>query len=55
MPYVEATIYEGMRINPIAPMGVVHRATEDTKFRGYDLKKVGTYYFVHSKWRVINY
>uniref|UniRef100_A0AAT9UTP2 Cytochrome P450 3637B1 n=1 Tax=Maconellicoccus hirsutus TaxID=177089 RepID=A0AAT9UTP2_MACHI len=39
MPYLEATIYEGMRINPIAPIGVAHRVTENTNFKGYFFEK----------------
>ncbi|XP_065207646.1 farnesoate epoxidase-like [Planococcus citri] len=39
MPYLEATIYEGLRIDPTAPLGMVHRVTEDTQFKEYFLEK----------------
>ena len=42
MPYLEATIYEGMRIEPNVPLGVMHRVTKDTNFKGYFLEKVNT-------------
>ncbi|XP_065222163.1 farnesoate epoxidase-like [Planococcus citri] len=39
MAYLEATIHEGMRINPIAPIGAMHRVTKDTQFREYFFEK----------------
>ncbi|XP_065207645.1 farnesoate epoxidase-like [Planococcus citri] len=39
MPYLEAVIHEGMRIDPIAPVGVIHRVTKDTQFREYFFEK----------------
>ncbi|XP_065207644.1 farnesoate epoxidase-like isoform X2 [Planococcus citri] len=45
MPYLESTIYEAMRINPISPNGVLHRVTEDTHFKGYFLEKDTLLYF----------
>ncbi|KAI5632194.1 cytochrome p450 domain-containing protein [Phthorimaea operculella] len=37
MPYTEACIREALRMDPIVPMGVPHRATKATTFAGYDL------------------
>lgn len=39
LPYVEATIAEISRINPIAPIAIPHAALKDTKLGGYDIKK----------------
>ncbi|XP_046817600.1 probable cytochrome P450 304a1 isoform X1 [Vespa crabro] len=35
LPYTEATIRETMRYETITPLGVIHRSTKDTIFRGY--------------------
>lgn len=40
LPYVEATIAEISRINPIAPITVPHTAIKDTELGGYNIKKV---------------
>ena len=37
MPYTEATIMEVQRIATIAPLGVPHRASEDTSLLGYSI------------------
>jgi cytochrome P450 len=40
LPYVEATLNEVLRINPIAPLTPHHRVLKDTKLNGYDIPKV---------------
>ena len=40
MPYNEAFMREVMRKQTIAPMAVIHRATEDTELNGYCIPKV---------------
>ena len=40
LPYTEAMIREVMRIKPIIPLGVAHRATEDAYLCGYFVPKV---------------
>ncbi|XP_053603225.1 probable cytochrome P450 304a1 [Plodia interpunctella] len=37
MPYTEATIREMMRYETLVPLGVPHRATDDTVFNGYNI------------------
>ncbi len=37
MPYTEATIMEVQRIATVAPLGVPHRASEDTTLHGYTI------------------
>ncbi|PNF20447.1 Methyl farnesoate epoxidase [Cryptotermes secundus] len=39
LPYVEATLTEVLRINPIAPLTPHHRVLKDTKLNGYDIPK----------------
>ncbi|XP_058811722.1 probable cytochrome P450 304a1 [Topomyia yanbarensis] len=39
LPYTEATLREGMRIDTLVPSGIAHVATEDTTLRGYDIPK----------------
>lgn len=40
MPYTEAVIREVMRKDTFVPLGITHRAMEDTTFRGYTIPKV---------------
>lgn len=40
MPYVEATIREGLRITPLTPLGVSRKANTDTELNGYFIPKV---------------
>lgn len=37
LPYLEATLTEAQRINPIAPLTPLHRVMKDTKLNGYDI------------------
>ena len=39
LPYVMATLKEVMRRQTLTPLAIGHRATEDTKFFGYDIPK----------------
>ncbi|KAK0092734.1 hypothetical protein PV326_000713 [Microctonus aethiopoides] len=39
MPYLNATLAEVLRLSNIGPTTLPHRATMDTKFNGYDIKK----------------
>lgn len=34
---MESSIRETLRINPLAPLGIAHRATADTTLGGYDI------------------
>lgn len=43
LPYIEATIRESMRFEPLAPDGVPHQALADTEFRGYTIPKVNVF------------
>lgn len=39
MPYLNATITEISRLSNIGPTTIPHRATTDTEFMGFDIKK----------------
>ncbi|XP_053691403.1 probable cytochrome P450 304a1 [Sabethes cyaneus] len=39
LPYTEATLREGMRIDTLVPSGIGHLALEDTTLRGYNIPK----------------
>ncbi|TBU56856.1 cytochrome P450 [Dichomitus squalens] len=39
LPYVNAVVKEALRWFNVAPLGVVHRSTEDDEYRGYFLPK----------------
>jgi len=42
LPYNEAVLREVMRKQTLAPMSIVHRATEDTVLNGYFIPKVSS-------------
>lgn len=44
MPYTEATIREVMRLDPLNPLGVPRKCTEDTHLGGYFIPKVVFFY-----------
>lgn len=37
LPYTEATIRESMRIETVAPLGVIHRCVKKTTLGGYEI------------------
>ncbi|KAG8717438.1 hypothetical protein FRC09_014278 [Ceratobasidium sp. 395] len=37
LPYVDAVLQEVMRLCPVVPLGLTHRATEDIEFHGYHI------------------
>ncbi|KXJ77750.1 hypothetical protein RP20_CCG006637 [Aedes albopictus] len=39
LPFTEATLREGLRIDTLVPSGISHVTLEDTKLRGYDIPK----------------
>nr|CAD7392258.1 unnamed protein product [Timema cristinae] len=39
LPFIEAVLAEVVRINPIAPICALHRATKDTQLEGYSIPK----------------
>lgn len=39
LPYVQAVIFEGLRIQPVAPLGLPHTAFEDTMLGGFLIPK----------------
>ena len=39
MPYTQAAIFESQRLSSIAPLGLPHRAVEDTELCGYFIPK----------------
>ncbi len=42
LPYTEAVLMEVMRMSPIAPLAVPHRAMKDTQLQGFTIPKVKT-------------
>ncbi|XP_045190792.1 cytochrome P450 2U1-like [Mercenaria mercenaria] len=42
LPFLEATILEGLRIAPVAPLSVPHAVHDDVTFRGYTIPKETT-------------
>ncbi|RFU82096.1 o-methylsterigmatocystin oxidoreductase [Trichoderma arundinaceum] len=44
MPFIEAMVTETLRWLPIVPLGIVHTASEDITYKGYDIPK-GAYIF----------
>lgn len=40
LPYCEATLYEVMRLSPVAPTSLPHNTMCDTTVGGYDVPKV---------------
>ena len=47
LPYIEAVYREVLRIDPPAPTGVPHAATEDDYYKGYFIPK-GTFILPNS-------
>jgi len=39
LPYVDAIIYETLRLRPPLPLGVPHATTEDDHYKGYYIPK----------------
>ena len=35
MPYISCIVWECLRWNPVTPLGVAHRLTEDDEYNGY--------------------
>jgi len=52
LPYLEATLTEAQRINPIAPLTPHHRVMRDTKLNGYNIPKDTT--VLISLWSVLS-
>lgn len=52
LPYLDATLTEALRINPIAPVAPHHRVMTDTKLNGYDIPKDTS--VIISMWSVLN-
>jgi len=44
LPFTEATVREGLRIETLVPSDVPHKALEDTELLGYRIPKVGASY-----------
>ena len=42
LPYIEALLLESMRVSSLAPIALIHQATQDTVIDGYLIPKVCT-------------
>src|ERR1700691_1583365 len=42
LPYISCIVWECLRWNPVAPMGVPHFVTEDDEYNGYRIPKGST-------------
>ena len=48
LPYLNATIYETLRLASVLPFGVFHKSREDTVLAGYKLKKGKCFFYLSS-------
>lgn len=46
MPYTEAVVLEALRISSVAPVGILHMATENARLSDYIIPKVSQYYLI---------
>jgi cytochrome P450 len=42
LPYISCIVWECLRWNPVAPMGLAHYVTEDDEYNGYRIPKGST-------------